>query len=148
LAEDDWSTFSDPSFAFEFDYPLIDLDGRQVDFDRRSHPFGEAVHISTTDARTIYFELSRGASPSATGALAFLKRDVATRFDDAWFGDALQTTIVGVPALTIRFHFGDRWRWATFTDGLDPSYRVILDPRSSTNLQILGTMRLRSEGAA
>jgi hypothetical protein len=142
----DWEHFAVPEFAFEFDYPLIDPDGRSVDVDRRSHPFGEAVHISTPDARTVYFELNRAASASAAAALAFLRRDVATRFDDAWFGEAHETTLAGVPALTVRFRFLDRWRWATFTDGLDPSYRVILDPRSTTNLQILGTLRYRDIG--
>jgi hypothetical protein len=135
--------FSHPDFAFEFDYPLT-TDAGEVMIDHAQHPGGAHVHLSTADSKTVYFEISRTEGRAGDDAILWLSRDVMSRFDDAWFSTTRQTEICGVPARYGWFRFADRVRWIIATLDPLPGYRVIVDPRSSTNLQILGSMTLRS----
>jgi hypothetical protein len=135
--------FSDPDFDFEFDYPLT-TDAGDVMLDQRRHAGGAHVHLSTVDSRTVYFEISRTEGRVGDAVLEFLRRDVGSRFDDAWFSPITQTQLCGIPAQYGWFRFADRVRWVITTLDPLPGYRVIVDPRSSTNLQILGSMTLRS----
>ncbi|MEO6350045.1 MAG: hypothetical protein ABIP53_05275 [Candidatus Limnocylindrales bacterium] len=140
-----WRRFSDPDFAFEFDYPALTEAGQAVGVERAPHPGGDHVHLSTPDARTVYFELSRTEGRAGDDEIHFLSRDVLSRFDDAWFSTTRQTELCGISAGYGWFRFADRVRWVIATIEPVPGYRVIVDPRSSMNLQILGSMTLRSK---
>jgi hypothetical protein len=134
--------FSDPDFAFEFDYPTL-TDAGEVTLDQSRHAGGAHVHLQTPDAKTVYFEVSRTEGRSGDDAIAWLSRDVTARFEDAWFSATRETSLCGVPARYGWFRFADRVRWVIATLDPLPGYRVIVDPRSATNLQILGSMALR-----
>jgi hypothetical protein len=112
-----------------------------VTLQRYSHDRDERIHVTSEDLE-VYFELDRAAVRSAMEGTRTLAEDVRGRFDDAWFGVPEITTLCGVPALTVHFRFSRSVRWAIFTEEAAPSYRVILDPRSTTNLAILGSLRL------
>jgi hypothetical protein len=137
-----WLRFADPAFAFEFDYPRITPGGSAVILQRHTHELDERIHLTSEDL-DVYFELDRAADRSAMEGVRALAEDLRGRFEDVWFGVPESTELCGVPARSVRFRFGRRVRWAVFTEEAAPSYRVILDPRSATNLAILGTFTLR-----
>jgi hypothetical protein len=137
-----WLHFFDPAFAFEFDYPRATAGGSTVTVQRSTHDGDERVHISSEDLE-VYFELDRAADRTAMGGLRELAEDVRGRFEGAWFSVPGRTQLCGESAHTVHFRFDGRVRWAILTEDASPSYRVILDPRSSTNLEILGTLRKR-----
>jgi hypothetical protein len=134
-----WRRFADPAFAFEFDYPEATASGSAVTLQRYAHEQDERVHVTSEDLE-VYFELDRAADRSALGGLRALAEDVRGRFEDSWFGIPETTELCGMPARTVRFRFDRRNSWAIFTEEASVSYRVILDPRSVTNLAILGTL--------
>jgi hypothetical protein len=139
-----WLRFSDPGFAFEFDYPAATATGSAVNVQRYAHDRDERVHIVSDDDE-VYFELDRAAERFAMEGIRALAEDVRGRFEDAWFGIPESTQLCGAPAQTVHFRFSGRVRWAVLTEEASPSYRVILDPRSSMNLAILGSLALRSD---
>jgi hypothetical protein len=135
-----WLHFFDPAFAFEFDYPDKTANGAPVTVQRYAHDQDERVHLVSEDDG-VYFELDRAADRPAMDGLRALAEDVRGRFEGAWFSIPEATELCGAVARTVHFRFDGRVRWAIFTEDASPSYRVILDPRSSTNLEILGTLR-------
>jgi hypothetical protein len=98
------------------------------------------VHISTEDASEVYFELEHVDSRMIAEGIDELSIDVTSRFPDASFGVPQPVAIAGRAAQAVRFTFSDRERIAIFSEQESPAHRVILDPRSATNYQILATL--------
>jgi hypothetical protein len=137
-----WLRFSDPDFDFEFDYPLA-TDAGDVEISHGRHAGGRHVHLQTPDAKAVYFEVSFTEGRAGDEAILWLSRDVMARYEDAWFSPTRETSLCGVPGRYGWFRFADRVRWVITTVDPLPGYRVIVDPRSATNLQILGSMTIR-----
>jgi hypothetical protein len=137
-----WLRFADPRFDFEFSYPATGT-AKMITVREDERTDRRRVHISTDDARDVYFELERVDRRTVAEGVAELSSDLGARYGDATFADLEPVMLAGLRASLLRFTFADRVRAAYFTERASPAHRVILDPRSPTNLEILATLVAR-----
>jgi hypothetical protein len=139
----EWLRFADPAFDFEFSYPPTGTAARVVTVREQERTDRRRVHISTDDARDVYFELERVDRRTVAQGVAELSSDLSARYSDVTVAHLEPVMLAGLPASLLRFTFADRVRAAYFTEQASPAHRVILDPRSPTNLEILATLVAR-----
>jgi hypothetical protein len=150
MEPEDWQRFTHPRFRVEFRYPDVTPRGRpvkrieeQVD-DHRGEM--ERVHISSPDRRELYFELARFGGITPKDEYANHKQYLEQRFGADSITALTETSLQDRPAWTYAFRWdgeeGPKERAALLLQVGDDTYRVIYDPRSALNDQVIATLRI------
>jgi hypothetical protein len=130
-----WVRFS--GFGVEFEYPA---DGARRD------EAPQRVHIQSPDRQELYFEVARFAGLTPEAEYERHKPYLEGRFGAHAVTELAETTHVGSPAWTYSFNWAEDGRPMARTAlllqiGAD-TCRVIRDPRSALNDEVLATLRL------
>ena len=138
-----WLRFSSPPFDFDFSYPPTGTGGALITVREQERSDRQRVHVSTDDARDVYFELEHVERRTVEEGVAELAADLRGRFDDATFGGLEPASLEVEPGRSMRFTFVDKVRVAFFTVKVSRAHRVILVPLSPSNLEILASLACR-----
>jgi hypothetical protein len=143
-----WERFT--GFGAELSYPSTTPDGQTVERteQRVSDHRGELerVHLSTPDRQELYFELARFADVTPQDEYSNHKPYLEQRFGTGSVSELTQTKLLDRRAWTYAFHWHEEGRRmeraALLLDVGGGTYRLIYDPRSELNAQVLETFRI------
>jgi hypothetical protein len=137
-----WQQFSDPDFALRWRYPAVTPEGHAVDrVDEERHGV-RRVHLTSRDSLALYFEVRRYPALAPQAAYEGQRAELAQRFEHEGFAiTPLEATqFAGRPAFTYSFQWSQRARVALLVPEGPALYRLIYDPRSDLNAQVLATV--------
>jgi hypothetical protein len=140
----DWQRFTRPEFAIEFNYPGVTPQGQTVE--RDEEPFREyaRVHLSSPDGQELYLEVVRFHDLAPRDEYEQHRPYLEKRFGPDSITPLTETTLQGRPACAYAFRGDEAERSLEravllLEIGAD-TYRVIYDPRSALNAQVLATV--------
>jgi hypothetical protein len=146
----DWRRFTRPEFAIEFSYPAVTPRGHTVE--RNEEPFREyaRVHLSSPDGPELYLEVVRFHDLAPPDEYQHHRPSLEKRFGADSITALTETTLRGRPAWAYAFR-GDEAersveRAVLLLEIGGDTYRVIYDPRSALNAQVLATLTFSERG--
>jgi hypothetical protein len=139
-----WERYANPRFAVGFSYPSPTPQGHEVERQEqhvRDHRGDmERVHLSSPTSGELYFELAcfRGIAPE--DEYANHRPYLEKRFGEDGVSELTETTLLDRPAwaYSIRWDAGERAVLLLPLAG--DTYRIIRDPRSELNDDVLATL--------
>jgi hypothetical protein len=139
---ENWQLFSEPGFALRFRYPAETPGGNVVDRIEEAREGVQRVHLISRDSAEVYFEVRRYADLAPLVAYERQKAELEQRFAQESFAiTALQMTeLASRPALSYSFTWGQKARVALLVPEAPALYRIIYDPQSDLNAQVLATV--------
>lgn len=141
-----WQSLEHPGFTLTLDYPAVTPQGVGVErADERvaDHPFAgdfERVHLTSPGSGEVYVEVARfgGRTPQDEHAthLPYLEQ----RFGAGSVSELSETVVAGRQAWAYGFRWDDGERSVLLLEVDGDTYRVIHDPRSNLNAEIVETL--------
>lgn len=147
-----WQTFEESEFALSFRYPAITPQGRAVERRKYAQADRQRIHFFSTEAEGVqhegvYFEITRYLDllpqieyTQHKAALTALRPEV--RFTPLTAG-----VLNGLTSLHYTFTLSDKQRAVVLLPLPDATYRLLYNPRSPLNLDILATVTQASHNA-
>ncbi len=146
----EWRRFTRLRFRVEFSYPEVTPHGQPVERneqrvdDHRGEM--ERIHLSSPDRRELYFELARFGGIAPQDEYANHKPYLEKRFGAGSVTALTATSLHDRPSWTYAFHWdeqkGPMERAALLLQVGEDTYRVIYDPRSELNDQVIATLTI------
>lgn len=142
----DWERLERAGFRVELSYPAVTPQGRPVErADERieAHPVAgdfERVHLSSSGSLELYVEVARFPGRSPQDEYREHQPSLAARFGSEAVAALAETTFRGRPAWRYSFRWEDGEREVLLLAVAGDTYRVIYDPRSELNRQVLETL--------
>ena len=139
--------FERPGFGLEFSYPEVTPSGQTVE--RDDEPFREhaRVHLSSPDRRELYFEVVRFDDVRPEDEYATHRPFLVERLG-ATIEPLTETSLLGHRAWAYAFSWHEEERAmeraVLLLESGAGSYRVIYDPRSELNGEVLATLAIRT----
>jgi hypothetical protein len=140
----DWQRFTRPEFAIELSYPGVTPQGQTVE--RDEEPFREyaRVHLSSPDRQELYLEVVRFQGLAPRDEYEQHRPYLEQRFGADSITPLTETTLRGRPAWAYAFR-GDVAersikRAVLLLENGEDTYRLIYDPRSALNAQVIATV--------
>jgi hypothetical protein len=143
---EDWQRFSNPRLGVEFSYPDPTPTGHEVERkeqhvqDERGEM--ERVHLSSPASGELYVEVARFAEISPQEEYANHRPYLEQRFGEGAVTALTQTTLLERPAWTYRIRWAEGERSVLLLPLEGDTYRIIYDPRSELNEQVLATLAI------
>jgi hypothetical protein len=134
--------FSFPESTLRFSYPATTPRGHSVEVKQTHNDNISRVHISSLDSREIYFELTHYVNLTPQDGYQQLKTDVEERMDECRVTPLTPTFLNGHKAFGFSFHWQDRERNVLLIEAEMALFRVVYDPESKLNEEILASMRM------
>jgi hypothetical protein len=137
-----WVLFSDPNFQLRFSYPAPTPQGHPVEKleDRRDDAV--RVHLSSEGSQELYFEVVRFRDLAPQAEYERHKVALGQRSDGVTITELSETRLNSLPAYTYSFKWPHRQRAAILIPKDQDTYRVIYDPLSPLNADILSSVAL------
>ena len=137
-----WNTLSEPEFTLTLQYPSVTPDGHPVEVRRpQTGEQGRRVHLISPNSEELYFEVGRYLELIPQEAYAQFTHDVAERIKDVAFSALEPYTIAGRPGFIFSIHWLHHQRIILLIPAADALYRIIYDPASPLNEEVLETVR-------
>jgi len=136
----DWQQFLRPGFKLRFSYPTVTPEGRAVDVAEEEREGASGVHLTSQDSQELYVEVRHFAGLTPDQEYARHKPYLEQRFGAGSVSDTSATTLGGFPAWTYTFRWDQGERSAILFNLAGDTYRIIYDPRSPLNEQIISTI--------
>lgn len=134
----DWITLTEPGFTLTLRHPATTPSGHPVELRR---PAPQRVHLVSPGSDEVYFELGRYPETTPEMAYARFTADVAAQIPGAAFSALRAGMLAGRPAFTFSVQLPDRRRVVWLLPAEDALYRLVYNPQSALNEQILATVR-------
>lgn len=144
-APSEWQRFAHPLFRIEFSYPDPTPEGHAVERTEGDRGDMQRVHLRSLTSTELYFEATRFAGRTPHDEYSRHRPYLEQRFGQGAVDDLTETMLGGRPASRYAFHWeaGER---AVVSLGLaGETYRLIYDPSSPLNEEILSTVRVREQ---
>ena len=129
-----WEEVQLSNFGLSLRYPTSTPSGQQVRFD------DIRLHAQSEDGSEVYFEVTRHLNMTAA-SLYQKERDSVFSQRQAMVTDLSKTTFAESPAHEYSFTWNGKERKVVLIEQAEWLYRVIYDPRSPVNLDIVGTIQ-------
>ncbi len=138
-----WHRFSDPDFGVTFSFPDSSPAGYEIK--RKLWKTGEMnrIHLSSPESSELYFELTcylKELDPERGRKM--LVDENRQRFQNFNATPLEESSAAPVPAQSFTFSWREAARHVLFFDFNKLTYRIIFDPQSQLNHQILSTVKL------
>jgi len=145
-----WQRFRHPRFRLEFRYPEVTTEGQPVKRNEQRveghRGEMERIHLSSPDRRELYFELARFGGIAPQDEYANHKPSLEERFGADSVTALTATRLHDRPSWTYAFHWdeqeGPMERAVLLLQVGEDTYRVIYDPRSELNDQVIATLTI------
>jgi hypothetical protein len=144
LSGENWQLFADPRFQLRFKYPATTAQGHVVEsIEEQSSDFTR-VHLVSRDSEEVYFEVRRYHNLLSQDEYQRHRAYLEKRFElDGFTITELTDHTVGMsPAYLYSFQWDGKQRVAILIRQAQVTYRIIYDPHSPVNTQILSTIEL------
>jgi len=141
----------DPDHGYVVAIPRTTIAGDAVSLRAGEGQGVHILHVESPDLSEVYFEITTYPQRREHGLLAQeQRRFLAQNSSDGAATEPFAVEALGRPALSFDFRGTLQGRWKErrflFVDGAW-TYRIVYDPRSSTNAQILQSLVLHAEQA-
>jgi hypothetical protein len=127
-----WLEFTVPGLRLRF--PNAAADGERVEMD------DFRAHFRTMNSAQVYFEVSRHTGVSAHDLYQREISAIRRANPDVRISDPVSVSFAGRDAQQFSVTFPDKERVFTLIEQKERVYRVIYDPRSPVNHEIIGTV--------
>ncbi len=135
-----WQQFAHPAFRLRFSYPTMTPQGRVVN--RADDQRGDTVrvHLTARESQELYVEIIHFPKLSPYQEYVRHRAYLEQRFGVGAITDLTEASLGRWPAWAYAFHWdqGERSVLLLPVDG--DTYRIIYDPRSPLNMQVLATV--------
>jgi hypothetical protein len=139
-----WERLAHPGFRVELSYPAVTPEGRPVErTDERIKDHRgdmERVHLTSRDGRELYVEVARFRGLEPEDEFLNHRRSLEQRFGADSVTELTETTLGGQPAWAYSFRWDDGERSVLLLQVGGDTYRVIHDPRSALNDEVIATL--------
>ncbi|GAB4157796.1 MAG: hypothetical protein Fur0021_27040 [Candidatus Promineifilaceae bacterium] len=142
-----WQIFQEADFALRFRYPAVTPQGRAVERRAYTQPDRQRIHFFSTEAEGVqhegvYFEITRYQDLLPQTEYAQHKAALTTHRPEVRFTPLTAGILNGITALHYTFILSDKQRAVVLLPLPDATYRLLYNPRSPLNLDILATVTL------
>jgi hypothetical protein len=144
-AQDGASTLGvvEPGFRVALDFPSVTPQGHAVERVAVERPVGgRGVHVTSPGSAELYVELVRFRDLAPEDEYLNHRPFLEQRFGPGAVTELTQTTLGGIPAWSYGIHWKDGERSVLLLQVEDDTYRVIHDPRSPLNADVVATLRV------
>lgn len=136
-----WQHFSDPRFELGFQYPPTTPQGHIVERAESPEAAAIRIHFKSKDSRELYFEITKHSNLPAPVEHEQHKESLVKRPGGFVVSDLKEIRWMSQPAYeySLKWHMGAR---VVILIEVDKStYRILYDPYSPLNVQILSTVQ-------
>ena len=144
MTAEEWERYANPRFAIEFSYPAVTPHGHSVER-KEQHVQDERgdlerVHLSSPASGELYVEVARFRGIAPEDEYANHKPYLEQRFGAGAVSELSETTLVQRPAWAYDFRWADGERAVLLLPLGGDTYRIIYDPRSTLNDDVIATL--------
>lgn len=143
---EDWLTYSHQDLAVRLKFPNPTPLGNSVKINEQSGPASFRAHFVSEGSDEIYFEVGRYINLPVKQALADFLADVTGRIEGLKMSEVEETRYANSPALSFSIRWPGRQRIILFIEKDAALYRIIHNPSSVLNKQILESVEFRKNG--
>jgi hypothetical protein len=141
-----WSTHSDRDHHFSLRYPE-EISGEPVTTRHTEENGLHRVHLQSLDQSELYFEVvSYDQTVDHQQGIQKQRNDLSERSPDGTFTAEVEQDVGSIMANGFDFEGFLEGRWKVrrflYLDGPDRTYRIVFDPTSELNVEVLGTFAL------
>ena len=145
MTTESWQTFKRLPFSLRFDHPPLTPQGYPAEISLDMKEEAHRVHLHTPDSPELYFEVTRYTQLQAETGYALLTEILAQRAGNFQASTVTHTKVAGQAACIFDFKIADLERRVIFIQRGMPLYRILYDPRSAHNEQVLATLHFQAE---
>jgi hypothetical protein len=138
----DWQQFARSGFRVRFRYPVLTPRGRPVDCAEEQRDDGVRVHLTSRDSRDVYVEVRQFLGLAPGDEYARHKGYLEQRFGAGATTELTATSLGRWPGWAYAFQWEQGERSVLLLPVLHDTYRIIYDPRSPLNMQVIATIAL------
>jgi hypothetical protein len=135
-----WQLFDDKRFALQFKYPSKTPQGSLIDRTEGQHDETIRVHFISRDSEELYFEVTKYHGLPPREEYRRHKEELKKRFTELSITDIQEINWKSLPAYEYSFDGPPGRRSVTMFEKNEVTYRILYDPRSPLNLQVLSTV--------
>lgn len=139
----DWLHFTDLRFGLGFQYPEITHQGHFVEWTESEEKDFVRVHFRSKDSREVYFEITNYQDLSAQMEYQRHKENLEKRPEGFSVTDLKAIRWMSQPAYEYSIKWSQAARVAMLIEAENITYRILYDPYSPVNVQILLTLQWR-----
>ena len=138
---ENWQLFTDRRFKLHFHYPATTPRGHAVEKTEGQQDDVLRVHLVSRDSRELYFEVIKYPNLLPREEYEQHRAYLEQRFDDMAITELQETSLDLLPAYAYAFKWGHGERAVLLIYKDQATYRIIYDPHSPLNPQVLSTIR-------
>lgn len=142
----DWLTYTHQDLTILLKYPNPTPLGNSVSINERSGPASFRVHFVSERSNEVYFEAGRYLDLPAKQALDDFLKDVTGRIENLEVGEVEEIRYANSPARRFSIRWPGKERVILFVERDDALYRIIHDPASLLNQQMLESVEFQTSG--
>ena len=139
----DWFTYSHQNFPVVLKYPNPTPLGNVVTINEQSGPSRFRAHFVSSGSDEVYFEVGRYVELPVTQAIDDFLTDVTSRFENLEVGEMERVRFQSFPAHRFSIRWPGKERVILFIEKQDALYRIIHDPASHLNKEMLDSVEFR-----
>lgn len=143
--ERDWERFTRPGFEVGLSYPRVTPQGHVVDRDEHERGDMDRVHLTSPGSPELYVELTRFGGLAPRDEYLRHRPYLEQRFGAGAVTELTETRLRDRAAWAYAFRWdqGERSVLLLAVDG--DTYRVVYDPRSALNAEVIATLEISSD---
>lgn len=138
---ENWRLFADPRFELQFMYPATTPQGWRVEMAEGKQGGVLRVHLTSPGSQELYFEVTEYAGLSAVGEYRQHTQALAKQYSELEVTELRATSLAGLPAYAYLLHWPDRERKVILVEKGEVTYRILYDPQSALNEQLLSSVK-------
>lgn len=138
----DWQIFSDPKFKIYFKYPDPTPQGYSVEKAEGQREDAIRVHLSSPQSQELYFEVTRFVNLAPKEEYQRHKDFLTQQFENLSITDLEESQLETLAAQTYTFAWPEKERKVVLVQKDQATYRILYDPRSALNTEVLATLKL------
>ena len=131
------ATLSDPHFPFQVSYPDPTPAGYEVVAHVRQGERGFRINLISEGSQEVYFEAGQYPQLVRQAGIDEFMTDVSARLESLHQSEIIEIDWHGLPAARFSIDWPGRERILLFFEREDVLYRILYDPASQINLEIL-----------
>jgi hypothetical protein len=136
-----WKTITDLERRISFRIPDPTPGGQAVIEDRGERAGMRRIHVYSVDRFELYFDIVSYPDKYAHDeAYRAMKQGLSEQFRDLQISEPQATTRLGLPATEFEFAWEDKARRAVLVDASGGTCRIVYNPKSALNEQVLETL--------
>jgi hypothetical protein len=140
--ERDWQRLTRPGFKVELSYPVTTPQGHVVERADDERGDTQRVHLTSPGSTELYVELMRFGGTSPRDEYLQHRPHLEQRFGAGSVTELSETSLRGRAAWAYAFRWGEGERSVLLFDVDGDTYRVIHDPRSALNADVIATLEV------